>query len=382
LLLPFRLILAERRSAAVAWAFMLNAMLFANWFARIPAVQRDLDLGDGALGLILTGMPLGSALAMPVVSLATARFGAGRATVVAAGLCALAIVPPGLVTSGWQLFVAMVLLGFCNGTMDVAMNTEAAIVEARRGRSMMSGFHAMWSLGGFLGAGIGSLGAATVLPGLHLALVGGLGLVSVVLLRPLARVSEPLGDGGAVFTLPSRAILVLAGMAFAAFLAEGAVADWSGVYLVNEMGGPSWMAGAGYAVFAGGMTVGRLLGDGMIDRFGPSRMVAFGGLLASGGLGVVLLLAQPYVAIAGFVFVGFGLATIVPVLFRAAARTPGMAAGTSVAAVASTGYAGALAGPAVIGLAAEWLTLSGALAIPAGLALLVALNARRVRRRE
>lgn len=366
-----RLLFATPARASIALAFALNSTVFANWFARIPAIQTDLGLGEGALGLALLGMPVGSFASMPIASLGIARVGAARMTYIGAILCALAIAGPGMVGSFWGLFAALFVLGLTNGTMDIAMNTEAAHLETRAGVSLMSGFHAMWSLGGVIGAGLGSLGAVTLAPDAHLATTAVIGaLIMIVAGRALWRLPAVRLDGP-TFAWPSAALMTLAVMSFCILLGEGAISDWAAVYLARETGAGPALAGFGFGAFAIGMTITRLYGDRLIDRFGGASIIRIGGLVAAAGLTVALIVGTPVVAMMGFATVGLGFAVMVPTLFGAAARTPGLPPGTSVAAVASFGYAGALGGPAVIGLAAEGVGLSWSLGIVVVLTLIV-----------
>jgi MFS family permease len=256
----------SRASRTTALVFALNSVLFGNWFARIPAVQNGLGLSDGQLGLALLGLPLGSIVTLPIAGWLVARYGAGRVTWWATlGLC-LAIPGPALAGGVPGLALALAVLGVFNGAQDVAMNAEAAAIESRAGVSMMSSFHAMFSLGGIVGAGLGSLAAgfgAGPLP--HLALVGAVAALVTLWRRGTLGVQEPSrggeGEAAPLFALPRGPLVGLALVCFACMLCEGAAADWSAVHLLNNLGATPLLAGLGYAFFAGGMTAGRLAGD-------------------------------------------------------------------------------------------------------------------------
>jgi MFS family permease len=329
------------------------------------------------LGLALLGLPVGSMLLLPVSGWLVSRYGASRVTVAATLLLCAAIPAPGLAGGLLGLFLALLLLGIGNGAQDVAMNAAAASIETRAGVSMMSSFHAMFSLGGILGAVMGSLAAGLGLAPLpHFLLLAGAGALLVLQRRDQWPEREPPGGEGApVVALPRGPLLGLSLICFATMLGEGAAADWSAVYLLNDLGTGAVLAGLGYGFFAAGMTVGRLTGDALRDRLGEVRLVRGGALLGAVGLGLGLIVATPLPMVIGLTCLGLGLAGIVPIIFRRAATAPGFAPGVGLAAVASIGYAGFVCGPPAIGLLAEQVGLGPALAVVPLLALGVALAA-------
>lgn len=373
----FRILAQTPASRTTALAFALNSILFGNWFARIPAVQADLGLSDGGLGLALLGLPVGSVVTLPTAGWLVARFGAGRVTWWATLALCLAIPGPALAGSGWQLFLALVVLGVANGAQDIAMNAEAAAIEAQSSISMMSAFHGMFSLGGVVGAGLGGVAAGLGIGPLpHLAALALLTAALTVSRRGTLGAQAPSETGSApFFAVPRGALVGLALVCFATMLGEGAAADWSAVYLLNNLGAGAFLAGLGYAFFAAGMTIGRFTGDALRDRFGEVPLVRGGALLAAFGLGLGLLLGHPLPTILGLACLGLGYAGIVPIIFRRAAMAPGFAPGIGLAAVGSVGYMGFLAGPPAIGLIAEVTGLGLALAIVPVLALVIAFTA-------
>ena len=379
-------LLAVPPGRAVALVFATNSIVFGGWFVRIPEVQERLALGEGELGLGLLGLPVGSLFIMLLTGSLVARFGAGRTTLVASLAFCASVVTPAFAVNLWTLFAALLLVGCCSGAMDVAMNAEAAAVEERLGRPIMAACHGFFSLGGMVGAGLGAaLVAADVPLVAHLALTG---LVMAVLVASQRKVligaaSPPdvertsAEEAEVAFALPRGVLFGPAVMAFCVLVGEGAMADWSAVYLKGDLAASAGVAGLGYAVFSLTMAVGRFLGDGLSARFGDAQVVRGGTLLAALGLGIAVVAPHPAVAIAGFAGVGFGYAGVVPILFRAGAKAPGFSAGTGIAAVASAGYAGFLAGPPVIGFVAELVGLGGGLALVAALSAGVALAAPR-----
>lgn len=366
---------------AVAMVFFTNGAVFASWLPRIPEIQQKLDLSEGALGIAFLGMPIGGLSAMTAAGWLCARLGAAKVMTVATVLFALSVVLPALAPSLSGLLLALVVLGVTSGAMDVSMNAEAVAIERRCRRPIMGLAHGFFSIGAMVGAAVGGLVAEVGLdPVTHLALVAAffapLGLIVCLFLR---RRADPRGHGdGPSFAWPSRVVLGLGALAFCILLGEGAMQDWSAVFMTSNLDTGPFLAGAAFAAFAGAMAIGRLLGDRIVAAFGPRRVVQGGALAGTGGMVLALTSDDPAVAIAGFALVGLGYSGIVPILFRAAAMAPGMAAGPGIAAVATLGYTGFLVGPPVIGGLAELVGLPTALALVPLLSFLVAVMAGRV----
>jgi len=365
---------------AVAAMFLVNGALLANWVARIPAVQQRLGLSAGALGIALLGMAIGALAAFPVTGLLIAHYGGRRVTTGAALVYCTAVPLPGLAPSLPLLMVALIALGAGNGAMDVAMNAQGVAVEARYGRPIMSSFHGLWSVGGFAGALVGGVAAgAGIAPFPHLlgaAVV--LVIAALIASRWLLPVAADAHSGAPAFARPTRALLGLGVVAFCSALGEGAMADWSAVYLHTSLATSAAFAAAGYAGFSLAMTAGRLSGDRLTHRFGPVVLVRAGGLLAAVGLGVALVVGRAGPAVAGFALVGAGLSLVAPLVYSRAGRTPGVSAAAALAAVATMGYTGFLLGPPIIGAVAQALSLRDALGIIVLLGLAIAALARNV----
>jgi fucose permease len=370
----------RRARRAVATIFFVNGAVLASWVPHIPALKADHGIGDGRLGVVLLAMAVGSVLALPVAGWLVGRLGSRVTTAVAAlGLC-LALPLPVVSPTIPLVVVALALLGACNATLDVAMNAQAVAVEVRYGRPLMSSFHGLFSLGGVAGAagasGAMALGLGSVV---HVAAVAVAAAVVVArslggLLTPPA----PAGRAGAVFVRPPVALLGLGLLTFCGLLAEGAVGDWSAVYLQDALGASGAVAATGFAAFSLTMAAGRFGGDHLIGRFGARVVLRVSSGLAAGGLAAALLTGWPPAAVVGFGLVGLGLANVVPVLFGSAGRVPGVPAGTALAAVATTGYCGYLAGPPLIGVAAEVAGLASALGLVSVACAVIAASARAV----
>ena len=352
---------------AVLTIFFVNGATIASWVPHIPLVQEKLGLSDGLLGLALLGVAVGAVLSLTLSGWLIARFSSRTLVSVSAVAFCVALPLPVFAPNFGLLVAALVFFGLCNGAMDVSMNTQAVIVEERYGKPIMSSFHGLFSLGGLVGAGLGGLALSSgVSPPLHVVIAALVfGVLGVSVLSKLLPDAAKTTAEGPAFVLPKGSLLGLGLLAFVVFVGEGSMADWSAVYLRNVLGTGAGLAAAGFAAFSLMMALGRLSGDRLVGWLGPVATVRLGAAVAGVGLGLSLLFGNPLAAIVGFGCVGLGLANLVPVLFSAAGRTPGVAPGTGIAAVATLGYLGWLAGPPVIGLLAELITLAGALGVVA-----------------
>jgi predicted MFS family arabinose efflux permease len=284
------------------------------------------------------------------------------------------------------VLLGLILLGFgaALGVFDVAMNVQAVMVEKASGRAIMSGFHAFFSLGGMCGAGgvsfllwLGASPLAASVAAIGICLIALFAAVPGLLPRSERR---PVAQGLSRFAMPSGLVLAIGCLCFVAFLVEGAMLDWSGVFLVTFGGMSGAAAGLGYAIFSVAMTLGRLTGDRIVLRFGPRHVLVGSALCAMCGLAWVVFKAHGAASLAGFALVGFGSANIVPILYSALGRQSVMPANLAISTAATLGYAGILAGPAVIGAIARLYSLGTAFLLVASLLLCVAASAGRILR--
>lgn len=377
------MLLADARTSArlaVATIFFLNGLVLASWVPHIPMVQMKLGLNAALLGFALLGMAGGALIGIPVAGWWVPRVGSRRVVTVATVIFFAALVLPILAPDLPSLIVALVLFGGSNGAMDVSMNAQAVAVEKRWPHPIMSSFHGMWSVGGLSGAGICGLALHfEVAPLTHAITVSSAVMLGAVLaLRQLLPREADVVDDGPRVARPAGALASLGLMALLALLAEGSMGDWSAVYLRLSLGTSAGLAALGFAAFQLAMAAGRFAGDRLVRHFGNASVVGASASLAAVGLGTALLLATPAIAIAGCACVGLGLSNMIPILFRAAARTPGINPGHGIAAVSTAGYCGFLAGPPLIGLTAEAISLPGALGLVVLSLTWIALSARNV----
>lgn len=345
--------------------FFINGAMVGNWVSRIPQIQQKLALSEGELGLVLMGMAVGVLSALSLVGGLIARYGNRRVTI--AGTLALCVMLPLLAVMPHPvlLWIALFLFGGFMSTMDVAMNSQAVDVERLFARPLMSSFHASFSIGGFAGAAMGAvLAGQNIEPLTHFLIASGISFLLLLLTGSLLLIPEPreqTGERHAVFQLPPRILWPLGIVALCAAVGEGAMADWSGVYLSTIVGTDDATAAFGFAAFSLTMTLGRLSGDRLVALFTPAQIVRVGGLVAAAGLLLAILFPQVAPTLIGFAAVGAGLSIGVPLAFSAAGNVPGLPPGVGIAGVATIGYAGFLAGPPIIGLIADLTSLRIAL---------------------
>lgn len=370
---------ARRGRAAITVVFVLNGLIFGSWVARIPQVKEQVAAGPGALGLALFGAIAGSMLSMPFVGALARRFGSQRVVVVAAIASAAVMPAVGAPSSALELGLVLIAFGAGMGAFDVAMNVNGMVVVRAAGRPLMPSFHAGFSVGGILGAVTGGLAAAAGVPvAAHLSVTAAVvvAVIVVVAVRGLLLAEPPRPrptgtEEPAAAPSPRRrlprpgaGLVVLAAVAFCAAYAEGAIADWSGIYLDTSVGTGPGLAAAGFAAFSGAMTVGRLGGERLLLAIGPARVLQVGGLLAAVGLAQALAFGGVGSALVGFALVGLGLSSCFPIAMAGAGGDDDESAagsGPRIAFVTTVGYVGFLIGPPLIGAIAELIGLPSAL---------------------
>ena len=362
---------------AVASTFAIHGFVSGSWAPRIPALKDDLALDNGELGVAFAGLAVGLFLGTRIAGPSVDRVGPRLPVRVGLPLMCLALAGPGLATDLVGLTLAFAWLGLVSGFVDVAMNAAAVALERAYRRPIMSGLHAFWSIGLLAGSSAGAAAAALgVGVTVHLAVVAVvLAPLAALVTRGLAGAAErPRIDEGGVgrrrrLSVP---VLLLGLVAFSAFAGEGSAADWSAVYLDEEVGARAGLAGAAFVAFSVGMIASRLVGDAVSRRFGPVVTLRFGGSLAAAGLALALLAPHPLTVIGGYLLFGAGLAPVVPIAFSAAGNLDRGRAGTQLGLVVTIAYVGSVVGPLAIGVAAEAAGLRVALVLPVVLALLVA----------
>ena len=360
-------------------AFFIAGFGLAAWAPLVPYAKARAGLDEATLGLLLLCLGAGSILAMPIAGLLATRFGCRKVTIGGTLLICLALPLLATASSIPLLIATLFIFGAGLGGVDSTVNLQAVIVERASGRNMMSGFHGLFSVGGIAGAA-----GVSALLALGLSPLWAIAVVIVLILGALAKAAPhllPYGSesSGPAFAIPHGVVLFIGALCFIVFLAEGAMLDWSAVFLTTEKSMGDAYAGLGYAAFALTMTAGRLFGDTVVKRLGPTRVIVTGGLFAALGMGLATLAPGWEVALLGYALVGVGCSNIVPVLYSAVGKQTVMPEHIAVPAITTLGYAGILAGPAAIGFIAHASSLSAAFLLITALLVAVAISGRILR---
>jgi MFS family permease len=370
---------------AVALIFFVNGFVYASWVPRLAEIQTGLALSEGQLGVALLMLAIGALVAMPATGGLIARHGSRTLTAATVGLLGIGLPLMAFADGFAWLCLAFLFYGAATGALDVSMNAQGIAVERAYRRPIMSSLHGMFSIGAMAGAGAtGLLASQGVGIVAQFLTIGALTvLLGPLVTRSMLPAQADASGRGQGFVLPDRRLLALGVIAFCGLLGEGAMGDWSAVYLDQSLGADVEVAAAAFAVFSLTMAIGRFSGDRVVARVGGGAVVCGGGALAALGLGCTLLIGRPEVAIVGFALIGAGLSCIFPVVLSAATRTPGLSAGTAIAGVCTIGYLGFLIGPPAIGGLAELFGLPTALgAVVLLFVLITALGNRASERRE
>jgi len=370
-------VLVQAQLFSLPVVFALFGLIMGSWAGRIPALAAGVNISHAALSMVLLCGGLGAVISYPISSFLMGRLGA-RKTIMIAGLALLCVlVSIGMAPDVSRLMMAVLMLGITASTFDVAMNSAAARREKQSGKSEMSRLHGLCCAGGLVGATLGSLMASMkIAPATHfLMLAGPLAVVLWLAVNMLE--ADEVGEKveKKKFALPRGPLVLLGLLGFFGSMAEGSIADWSGVFLKEHFGASDGLAPLALSAFSMMMLMSRMVGDKMKERYGAKRLVTLGALVAASGLFFAVLAPNAYVALGGFAIAGVGLALVFPFVFSAA----GAQGPAALAAVASMAYSGSLMGPPAIGAVAHFIGMQAAIAYVGGLSLVIAMVACRTR---
>ncbi|GGF17165.1 MFS transporter [Echinicola rosea] len=367
--------LLRKRRIALSGLFFLAGLSFASWASRIPDFQQLFDLSEGQLGTLLLGMPLGSLIALPLAGWAVDKYGSRRVIVTGSLLYALSLLSLGYTGSVIQLGVAVVLFGMMGNIMNISLNTQALLVEDGYNRSILASFHGLWSLAGFAGAGIGALmiklGWAPVN---HYWLVAGIMLLILVSsFNLLFKEEKRAGSGGLMLKKPDALLLRIGLVGFFGMMCEGCMFDWSGVYLKKVVVASPDLVPLGYVTFMAAMASGRFFSDALANKWSKIVMLRISGTLICIGLLIAVIYPAFGTAVAGFLLVGFGTASVIPLSYSIAGRSKMYAPSISLALVSTISFFGFLLGPPMIGFIAELFDLQVSFAVIAMMGMCITL---------
>lgn len=343
--------------------FFLCGISFASWASRIPDMKELLQLSDAALGTVLFAMPIGSLTALPIAGIIIHKYGSKRITLLSVLVYFIALPLLGLSNSPISLAISLFIFGFGSDVLNIAMNVQAVGVEKIQKRSIMSSFHAVFSIGFMLGAALGGIIAKQGISTFqHLAAIGSLDmLIGIASFSYLLQHDHKSDENQPLFAIPDKSLIILGIICFCGMLCEGAMADWSVLYYKQIIQDPNGFATAGFTAFSVLMVAGRIFGDRILQHLGLRKTLLINCLLVFLGMTIAIFISLPMAVVIGFGITGLGLSTIVPLIYSQAGHSKTMAAGVALAAISTLGIAGFLIGPVMIGYLSEFFSLKIAL---------------------
>jgi len=380
--IPDRIPSKLRSRIAASTLFLLNGIVFSSWAARIPYFKENFKLNDGQLGTLLLCLPVGSLTILPLAGYLSTRFGSRITAYLGAVAYLFCLLGIAFAPNVYLLGISLVLMGASGNTLNIAENTQGIMVESLYGRPILSSFHGLFSLGGMLGAAFaGLMISRNIQPQSHFIYVI---LFCVAMVLPFAgyliRNDAKASSNAPLFVWPDKALLSLGLIALCVMMGEGAMADWSSVYIRQYIPAKAAYAATGYTAFSLAMALGRFSGDWITRKAGPVKVVLVSGMLASLGVLLAISVLNIVFVIIGFALVGAGFSTVVPLVYSSAGRSKAMSASMALAAVTTVGFLGFLAGPPLIGFSAQLVTLRGSFLLLLVLAAFISFLSRSARR--
>jgi MFS family permease len=342
---------------AVGAMFFLAGLSFSSWTSRIATIQQTMGLSDAALGAVLFALPVGLMCSLPFSGWVITKIGSRRLLISALLVYAVALVTLGLARNPFQLIICLICFGFSSNAVNISVNTQAVATEELYQRPIMAFFHGLWSLAGFAGAGIGWVMVANdIAPLYHFLLTMVIIFIGVLLAARYLK-NDKVANAGPVFAMPDSSLIKLGVIAFCSMICEGAMFDWSVIYFKKVVLAPITLVGLGFTTFMLTMALGRFVADKFAHRYGLKRTLQISGTLTATGLLIAVAFPYIYTAMAGFLLVGVGVSSVVPMVFSAAGKSKTMQPGVALAAVSTIGFLGFLVGPPIIGFIAGLASL-------------------------
>ncbi len=351
--------LLSKRRTALGSMFFFIGLCFSSWAARIPDIQTKFQLSEGQLGTLLLFLPLGSMLGLPIAGWSVHHYGSRRVIMIGSFVYAMTLPLIGLSPNTYLLVPVLILFGMLGNIMNISLNTQALDLENQMGKSILASFHGLWSLAGFTGAGLGAgLIFFNFSPAAHFAVVMGISFIITVLAQGYLVKEEKASDGGGmVLRRPDDLLLRIGLIAFLGMMCEGCMFDWSGVYFKKIVEAEPSLVALGYVAFMGAMALGRFVTDKVVHRFGKVAVLQVSGFLIFLGLSLSVAIPTVYAATFGFLLVGLGVASIIPVSYSIAGRSKLYSPSVALALVSTISFFGFLIGPPLIGFVAELFSL-------------------------
>ncbi|MDN5287522.1 MAG: transporter [Mucilaginibacter sp.] len=364
---------------AVGAMFFMAGLSFSSWASRIATVQQTMGLSDAGLGAVLFSLPVGLMCSLPFSGWIITKIGSKKLLISALVLYALALVCLGMAQNTFQLIICLVCFGFCSNAVNISVNTQAVITEELYKKPILASFHGLWSLAGFAGAGIGTFMIAKGIAPFHHFLL----MLVVIIIGVIAAArylkDDKVASSGPVFVMPDHSLIKLGVIAFCSMICEGAMFDWSVIYFKKVVLAPTALVGIGFTTFMFTMAGGRFVADWFAHRYGLKRTLQVSGSLTATGLLIAVAFPYVYTAMAGFLLVGAGVSSVVPMVYSAAGKSKTMQPGVALAAVSTIGFMGFLVGPPIIGFIAGIATLRASFVLIAAMGISVVVVSTKAR---
>lgn len=359
--------------------FFLAGLCFSSWASRIPDIQAKLHLNNAKLGAVLLSLPTGLLVSLPLSGWLVAKLGSKSIAIASALLYSITLPALGFAQTTGQLMLCLFIFGMGGNTMNISINTQAVGTEALYERSIMASYHGLWSLAGFSGAAIGTLLIRLgLLPWQHFLIITALALLIIIIaFRYLLAEDVNKNEHQPIFVKPDRSIINLGLIAFCSMICEGAMFDWSGVYFQKVVQPEKALVTMGFTAFMCTMATGRFVGDWVATRFGKKRTLQLSGILTATGLMIAVIFPFFITAVSGFLLVGAGVSSVIPLIYSSAGKSKLLSPGVAIAAVSTIGYLGFLFGPPFIGFIAQASSLRASLGLVAILGSIIAVIASR-----
>lgn len=364
--------------------FFLTGLCFASWASRIATIQQYLDLSEAALGAVLLALPIGLMISLLLSGWALGKLGSKKLAIIGGIGYGIALCSIGLASNTFELVLILMLFGFCSNAVNISINTQAVIAERFFDKPIMGTFHGLWSLAGFCGAGIGTLMVAYHVRPFYHFLVILITIIIVLLLvsKHLKNDAVKKSEESKTFVWPDKHLLTLGLIAFCSMICEGTMFDWSVIYFKKIVQPDIALVGLGYTVFMASMATGRFISDYFAGKYGVLKIIQTSGILIAVGLLLSVIFPVFPLALTGFLLVGFGVSSVVPMVYSAAGKSKVMSPGLALTAVSTIGFFGFLLGPPIIGFLAQLTNLRGSFLFVAFMGIVVFVIATMLKRKN
>ncbi|MBK0368889.1 MFS transporter [Flavobacterium agrisoli] len=339
--------------------FFVSGFGYSSWASRIPDIKNQLGLSEAAFGTVLFAFPVGLMFTMPFTGKLLNKYSSRYCMVLGAVLFNVMLALPGFASQVWQLVCILLIFGASRNIFNLSINAQSLEVQKLYKKSIITSFHAVWSLAGFTGAGIGYVMVTQhIAPSMHLLGISLAMMAVTVCFYPMAILTEPVPQAKKKFlTIPEKSMIKFALICFVAMACENTMYDWSGIYFQNVLHASPKLTTAAFVFFMTAVTLGRFLGDSAVMKYGTKKMLLYSGILITSGFLICFVLPYVYPTIVGYVLIGVGVSCVVPLVFSIASKSSNLSTGTALTSISTIGYLGFLLVPPMVGFISEYLSM-------------------------